>query len=327
MSWIKRNLTFVIGGIVALGLLGAAGFYIYQSWNANGDARDKLNETYNALDALTKKNPSPGNEQVNNIAIAAEQRGQLSNWMASVTGYFQPIPPIPEANAADSSVFRSALAQTIKDLQDSAGKASVTLPSNYGFSFEVYRNQLNLPTLSLGALAVQLGEVKAITGIMLAARVNGLDSIQRLRIADNDTSGPANDYLDDHAVTNDLGVLTPYAVTFHSFTPEIAKVLAGFAGSPNAFIVKSISVDRAGSANGPDNQAGGPNPQMAPNPFGGMLGGPMPPGAFGGGPFGRPQPVAPAPVVSAKGGLPTVLKEQMLKITLQLEVVKLLPKK
>ena len=30
MAWIKRNLFFVIGGILAIGLLGAAGFYDLQ---------------------------------------------------------------------------------------------------------------------------------------------------------------------------------------------------------------------------------------------------------------------------------------------------------
>jgi hypothetical protein len=35
MAWIKRNLFFVIGGILAMGLLGAAGFYNYKGWSHN----------------------------------------------------------------------------------------------------------------------------------------------------------------------------------------------------------------------------------------------------------------------------------------------------
>ncbi len=42
MIWIKRNLFFVIGGVLALGLLGAAGFYDYTSWRRNTVAFDKL---------------------------------------------------------------------------------------------------------------------------------------------------------------------------------------------------------------------------------------------------------------------------------------------
>ena len=40
MGWIKRNLFFVIGGVLALGLLGAAGFYDYASWRRNTAAFD-----------------------------------------------------------------------------------------------------------------------------------------------------------------------------------------------------------------------------------------------------------------------------------------------
>jgi hypothetical protein len=312
MAWIKRNLTFVIGGLVALGLLGGAGFYIYSSLNLNSDARVKLNEIYASLDALNNKNPSPGNEQVDNIAAAIDQRRQLTNWMASVTDWFQPVPTIPRDSATDSSTFRSTLAVTIKQLQDDAATANVALPnSNYGFSFEAYRNQLNLPVASLPRLSVQLGEVKAITDILLSARINGLDGIQRLRVSDIDAEAASSDYLDDHSVTNDMAVLTPYTVTFHSFTPEIARVLAGFASARNCILVKSISVQPAGS--------GGPQNGQPGNVMAGLAG----PGMFPRGPAPVPAP-APAPV-PAKGGLPTVLKEQLLRVTLQLEVVKLLP--
>jgi hypothetical protein len=87
-------------------------------------------------------------------------------------------------------------------------------------------------------LAAQLGEVKTIAEILFAARVNSLDGIQRVRVSDDDASGPQADYFDDHSVTNNLAVLTPYQITFRSFSPEIAQVLAGFASSPHGFIVK-----------------------------------------------------------------------------------------
>ena len=338
MAWIKRNLAFVIGGVVALALLVAAGFYIYSSWSQNNAARDKLNETYGKLDELTKKTPSPGNDKVNNTQIAVEQQKQLLEWMSSVAAYFQPIPAIPPAigDSGNSAVFRSALATTIKGLQDQAN-VSVGLSPNYGFSFEAYRNQLNLSPASLAPLSVQLGEVKVLADILLAARVNALDSIQRLRISDSDATGPAGDYLDGAPTTNDLAVLTPYTVTFRSFTPEISQVLAGFAASKYGLIVKSISVQPAGAAGpagGPDQQPGqnlpmpmpmmpGERPFMQGYPGAGYPGAAIPgmgmPGANGQPPAGQP--------VTSKGGLQTILKEQLLRVTLQIEVVKLLPKK
>jgi uncharacterized protein YdcH (DUF465 family) len=326
MAWIKRNLAFVIGGAVALGLLIAAGFYIFSSLSANDAARDKLAETYNTLDGLIKQTPSPGNDKVNNIQIAADQQKQLAEWISSATGYFQPIPSIPPdfQDNGNSAVFRSALATTIKQMQDQAANVSVLLPPNYGFSFEAYRNQLNLASAALAPLAVQLGEVKALTDILFAARVNSLDSIQRLRISDSDASGPQSDYLDDHATTNDLAVLTPYAVTFRSFTPEISQVLASLAASKYGFIVKSVSVQPAGAAGASASPDQGGQASMPGLPMPGLPPPSMPPPSMP--PPGYP-PAQPATPPPAKGGLQTILKEQLLRVTLQIEIVKLLPKK
>lgn len=336
MAWIKRNLAFVIGGVVALGLLVAAGFYIYQSWNQNNAARDKLNETYATLQTLSKKPVSLSSDRTNNTQIAQEQQKQLLDWMSSVSAFFQPIPSIPPGGeSGNSAVFRSALATTIKGLQDEAANVSVGLSPNYGFSFEAYRNQLNLSPASLAPLSLQLGEVKVLADILLAARVNSLDSIQRLRISDSDTTGPAGDYLDAAPTTNELAILTPYAVTFRSFTPEISQVLAGFATSKYSMIVKSISVQPAGAAGtsgGTDLPPGqnmpmpgmpGERPYMPGYPGAGYPGAGMPgmgmPGANGLPPAGQP--------ATSKGGLQTIIKEQLLRVTLQIEVVKLLPKK
>jgi len=300
MAWIKRNLFFVIGGILAIGLLGAAGFYNYKGWSHNAAEFDKLNEIYGTLRELTGQKPSPGNEHVDNIAAAREQERQIRDWIRQAADYFQPIAPIPNAgnNAVSSEAFAAALRRTIDQLQHEADAASVALPPKYNFSFEAQRSLVKFSG-NLGVLAAQFGEVKTIAEILFAARVNSLDGIQRVRVSDDDANGPQADYFDGRSVTNNLAVLKPYQITFRSFTPEIAQVLAGFASSPHGFIVKSINIQPAGAAaaTSPDATA----PMMAP-------------------------PLAP-PVPPGRGGLQTVLNEQLLRVTLVVEVVKLLPKK
>jgi hypothetical protein len=102
-------------------------------------------------------------------------------------------------------------------------------------------------------------------------------------------------------VTTELAVLTPYTVTFRAFSPEIAQTLAGFASSPHGFIVESINVQPAGAAL----MGGGPGMGM-----------------------GAPPPPTPMPgAMPGKGGLQTVLQEQLLRATIEIEIVKLLPKK
>ena len=247
MAWIKRNLFFAIGGTVALLLLGAAAFYNFQGWSHNAAAFQKLNEIYGNLQQIGAQKPAPGDgKKVNNTQTAKDQEGEIRVWTEKTGNYFKPIAAIPSSPEVTSEAFAAALRRAIDQLQRAADTASVQLPPQYGFSFEAQRSIVKFAPGSLAPLAVQLGEVKTIAEILFAARVNSLDSIQRVRVSDDDVAGSQSDYIADPAITNDLAVLTPYAVTFRSFTRELEVVLAGFAASPNGFIVKGINVSPAG---------------------------------------------------------------------------------
>lgn len=37
MDWIKRNLYFLVGSLVAVALMGLAGWYLYSKWQLNND--------------------------------------------------------------------------------------------------------------------------------------------------------------------------------------------------------------------------------------------------------------------------------------------------
>lgn len=317
MVWLKRNLFFAIGGTIALLLLGAAAFYNFKSWNHNTAAFEKLNEIYGNLTQLNSQKPAPGDgKKINNTQTAKDQEHEVREWIARTGNYFKPIAAIPNLPEVTSEAFAAALRQTIYQLQHEAESASVQLPPKYGFSFEAQRSTVKFAPGSLAPLAVQMGEVKTISEILFAARVNSLDSIQRVRVSDDDLAGSQSDYIADIVLTNELAVLTPYAVTFRSFTPELAAVLAGFAASPNGFIVKGVNVSPAGLAP----SVGGSGAFFGRE--GGMPG--MP-----GMPFeGFVQPGSPAPVaVAGKGGLSAFLNEQLLRVTLEVMIVKPLPKK
>jgi hypothetical protein len=317
MGWIKRNLVFVLSGVVALVMLGGAGFFIYQAWSRNSDASTSLNEIYSKLSEIAQSPIQPGNDKVDNLKIAKDQEQQLRGWIAEAANSFALVPSIPQGEVT-SKTYATALGSTIYQLQQEAKENSIGVPPQYFFSFQVQSSKLTISS-GLGPLAQQLGEVKAISEILFAARINDLESIQRVRVSDDDVSGGLqSDYIDSRPITNDLAILTPYVVTFRSFTPELAKVIAGFATSSNTFIVKSVSVQPGASAT-PENAGGGQYP-----PPGGFIPG-RPPGMYPGMPGMPPQQPqnAPAP---GKGGLQTVLKEQLLRITLEVEIVKLLPK-
>jgi hypothetical protein len=174
-------------------------------------------------------------------------------------------------------------------MQLAAVDANVDLPDDYSFSFAAERNLVTFSPGSLDALASHLGEIKAICDVMFDAKVNGIDSIQREIVSDNDAAGPQSDYLTEKTRTMDSATITPYAITFRCFSGDLGQVLSMLASSNHGFIVTGINV--------------------------------MPAGGVAGQGADMQQPVTP-PVV-AGGGLQTVLDEQLLRVSLGIEVVKL----
>jgi hypothetical protein len=163
MSWIKRNLYFFIGSIVAVVLMGLAGFYLYSKWQLNNEIMEKLNQDYAELQRLNQENPHPGSGQVDNIKAAKQQQEQLRQLVQKIREHFERIPAIPDLGTnVTSQEYKSALDRTIAQLQRDATNASVILPPDYSFSFTAQRPRVTFAPGSLEPLSVQLGEVKAI---------------------------------------------------------------------------------------------------------------------------------------------------------------------
>jgi hypothetical protein len=244
MSWIKRNLFFVIGSVIALALIGGAGVYTYLQWNHNATARGERDKEYAELARLYGLEPNPGNEKVNNIKAARDQQEQIRAFVVKARKFFERVPPIPGAGRITGEAFTTALSKTIAQMQHDAANASVMLRPKWNFSFSVQSDKVKFQG-SLEPLAVQLGEVKAICGILFQAKINNLDSLRRERVSVDDQTGPQTDYLDQPSVTNELAVLTPYEIEFRCFSGELASVLSGFASSPFPMLVKAINVEPA----------------------------------------------------------------------------------
>jgi len=246
MSWIKRNLYFFIGSIVAVVLMGLAGFYLYSKWQLNNEIMEKLNQDYAELQRLNQENPHPGSGQVDNIKAAKQQQEQLRQLVQKIREHFERIPAIPDLGTnVTSQEYKSALDRTIAQLQRDATNASVILPPDYSFSFTAQRPRVTFAPGSLEPLSVQLGEVKAICDILFKAKINSLDNIRRVRVSPDDANGPQTEYLLKQSVTNELAILTPYEITFRCFSTELAAVLEGLGASRHGFLVKSLNVEPA----------------------------------------------------------------------------------
>src|SRR5258708_10736973 len=117
MSWIKRNLFFALGSLVALILMGLAGWFLYSKWSLNNDVLASLNSDYEQLKNLNKAVPHPGSGSVNNIKLAQEQREQLRDFLKKTHAYFEPIARIPDLPKITDRDFSAALSHTIEQLR------------------------------------------------------------------------------------------------------------------------------------------------------------------------------------------------------------------
>ncbi|MFO1476981.1 MAG: Amuc_1100 family pilus-like protein [Verrucomicrobiota bacterium] len=314
MSWVKRNLYFLIGSIVAVLLLGVAGYYFWTNYELNEANLEELNKGYSELSQLTTSKPK--SDTVDNIERATEQAKLVRAAIDKEHKFFQPILPVPNPTngIVTKDEFASGLRRSIDELTRSAATASVLLPPKYGFSFDAERGLTVFAEGSLPALAQQLGEIKALCNVLFQAKINSLDALRRARVSADDAKGPVSDFTDGVSTTNALAVITPYEIVFHSFTPELAAVLSGFANDPHCMIVRALNIEPgamdSSPATSPDLSAGS-----------GFGAAPIP-----GGPPGGFAPAAPAAPAASKGGMTTVLDEKQLKVTMVIDIVKLIQK-
>ncbi len=241
MTWIKRNLWFLISLLIAVGCMGAGGYYFYTQYQAEGDLTVKIAEQYDLLKQLTTKKPNPGKAgtgNVDNVAAAQEQTQAAQALVAKLRVGFQPVRPVET-----TANFQHQIDGSVGEMKAAAQQAGVTLPTDYHFTFQAESKMVNLPAKTFPELAGHLSQIQAICSILFQAKINSLENLQRPVVAEIETNGP--DYLPGSAMpaANPLANMTPYKVTFHCFSGELGAVLAGLASSPHGFIVKYVDVD------------------------------------------------------------------------------------
>ncbi len=299
MSWVKRNLYFVVSCAVAVLLLGAAGWYCFSEWQGNNAETDQVHQAIGELQTLTSKPITADGE---NIDVARGETKQAQELSGKLRKFMTPIPPVitsTSTNGIQDRELAFAVRDTIRQLRLAAAEYNVALDiPDFAFSFSAQRDKAVYAAPSRDQLVSQLGEVKAICGILFSNRITSLISLQRERTAD-DVNGTQPDYIEFISVTNNNLIVTPYQIAFRSFDGELGGVLAAFANQPHGIIVRSVEIE---PADVDTSQTGVMNP-----------------GLGGGGGGGTPT----AGVPGVKGGLAVVADEKRLKVTMLLSLVKL----
>lgn len=318
MLWIKRNIFLVVGGLLAVVLLGFGSYYLLTSIKRNKDVEGELEDKKETLERLYKQDPFPN---TTNISAAKHAAEKVTTIVKQTQQSFTPIP----SEKVTGLAFKTLLNNTIYELHKMASLASVALPSKtYSFSFQAQRDALNISAASFPALPERLAEVKTICALLFDAKINALVSLQRERVSLDDPAG-SPDYHELVTKTNDISgaVSSPYQLTFHCFSSDLATAMENFYKTPHGLVIKAVEVDIAPALVGDAGGGAAPPPFAPPGSRYEDKGFPRvapglpdryrlaPPGA----PGARPGPATP-------GALQTVLNERQLKITILLEVIK-----
>jgi hypothetical protein len=317
MDWIKRNLYFVVWGAVSIVLLGLAGWFLFANMGESSNVDASLTQIIDERKTLWESNPHPvGEGDVSNFAEAKKDQGRLQKFLTEIKAV---IPPMPPRVRVDEPTFRNILDQTIFSMQTAAALGKVSIPEKYGFTFGPIRGKFNFNTNSLEPLLLQLGDIRVLVQALISARVNGIESLRRPAIAEEDSAGGA-DYLGATPTTNQFTVIMPYEISFRAFSSELESVINGIMNATNCIVVKSVTVVPSQVSLLAEGEA------APPSVFPGVRSGPQgPQGMDRYRPSGRPQPAeTAAPTPGANPSQPTtVLNERPLHVTMLVDIVRL----
>lgn len=320
MAWIKRNLLFVVGLIVAFAMIGAGVYYLLQQMDRSSAATTELEGKNQKLDQLVANDPYP---EKKNIDLAKAEQLKLQKFLGEALSRFQ-TNDVPKD--LDSQRFQSLLLGSIAELDRAAEQAGTKLPaSDYAFTFGPQKGNTQVPIGRLGELAAELADIRAISHVLFKSKVHALSFLKRTGASTNDYGNP--DILTGKKpVTEPItgAVLRPYEVQFQSFSAELGSVLAGFANAPETIVVRALNIQRGTLPTDTAAVTALPNPAIA---MGGYRGAGMDPALAARYGLGRPQVAQPAAVASTstsnvKVG-EAVVDEKPIQVTLSLDVIKL----
>ena len=181
MSWAKRNLYFLISCVVAVGLLGAAGWYCFSSWQNNSKNWDELNADIGELTQLGNQK----DDKVDNVKTAREQAKDARDRADALRQFFVPVPSIPNTNHVDDRGLGAAVRDFVTQMHAAAARNNVTVPADFAFSFSLQHAKAVYTPTALDQLAKQMGEVKVICDTLFLNRVTSLESVQREHTSDD----------------------------------------------------------------------------------------------------------------------------------------------
>jgi hypothetical protein len=235
MTWIKRNLIFLIIALVGVLLTGWAVWSWMSVRDEDNQAKTDFEAVMNELNGLRTMNPYPTPE---NIEAAKAEAAQMRGLLVDFQKVFA---PFPAAVPMDEKTFAAELSRHVAVWQNEAKIAAVKLPTeDYGFSFDGLRGLLSFPSNCIPVWQEQFSQVNNIIDFVLRSHVNEVTSLMRVPVYPGDQGGP--NFVQTTWVTNNLGVVSPYQIDMVCFSRDLASLLEAFDNATNCYVVRSVTV-------------------------------------------------------------------------------------
>ena len=210
MNWVKSNIGLVIGGVVALALMGVAGYFLFTQMEAEKRAQANLEQGLSNLKSLLQRDPHPGDPDngVDNIsAVKVEQSKVDKNLLGPLRSLFKPF-TVP--SDLDTFKFKSLLEERIAMLQRAARKAGTGLPKDgdakYSFSFSDVRPKVSFAPETLAPMAFQLAQIESISHVLFDSKVHSINGIKRpeVAVAEEEVEEDEDDFDDEESAFSSL---------------------------------------------------------------------------------------------------------------------------
>lgn len=258
--WWRENQSLLVSAFWALALLTAAGTFLGCNYFKDRRVTAALVAQSEELRALRARDPFPSRA---NLLGTREQQLRVGTVLSNSRPYFT---PVWQYAPLDSAGFKRLLETTLYELKRKAKSAGVALPHRYSLTFKAQRGRMQFAPGTLGPLAAQLADIKALCTILFDARAHALERIRRARVSPDDPQD-SPDFLAGSVHVNHRAraIVAPYEIQFRAFSEELAAILNAFQRGPHGFVIRSLSVQRLpehGSQNSDDTDGELPTPNL-----------------------------------------------------------------
>jgi len=245
MVFLKRNLFWIIGGILSAALLAGAWIFTSGANEKRATALAELEQYTNVVNRLASTSPYPSREMIEKIKRDTAAVKAFTTNAETLFRYEKP----PRMG---SQQFKVHLINTLVAMQSQATNYNVILPPNFNFTFKHLLPMPNLLPYSVEPLSIQLRDIQEIAQILFESRVHSINSFAREPAYPREPGGAVlmYDVATRTNLTTDKAIFTstPYRFTFTGFTTELTEVLNRFARAKRFYVVKKIEVAGTRSA-------------------------------------------------------------------------------